>query len=128
MGEGARSLDKSDGPPQLEREIESLREEMTAIVEEIDRRREELFDWRLQLRRHGVGPAAAAAGVVVGVGVLFGIAVWHRRRSAALVDPDHLTAADLAAYASPSVTRMVLAAGLSSAAGALAKRLVRDYI
>lgn len=127
MGEGARSVE-SDNPPQLEREIEDLREEMTAIVDEIDRRREELFDWRLQLRRHGVGPAAAAAGVVVAVGVLFGIAVWHRRRTAARADPDHLTAADLAAYASPSLTRMVVAAALSSAAGAVAKRLVRDLV
>ena len=89
MGEGAGSLEQSESPPQLEREIENLREEMTAIVEEIDRRREELFDWRLQLRRHGVGPAAAAAGVVVAVGVLFGIAIWHRRRAAALADPTH---------------------------------------
>jgi hypothetical protein len=67
MGQGTVSLD----PQQIEAEIAALRDELGALVGELDRRRHELLDVRLQLRRHawhvavaGVGLSAAIAGLI----------------------------------------------------------------
>ena len=54
-------------PRQIEREIEALRAQLDALVEELDRRRHEAFDLRRQLRRH---PGALAAGAAVLLGGL----------------------------------------------------------
>lgn len=48
---------------ELEAQIESLRAELGELVQELDRRRHEVLDVRLQLRRH-------AGAVAVGVGLV----------------------------------------------------------
>jgi len=67
MGQGTVGVD----PQQLEAEIAALRDELGALVAELDRRRHDLLDVRLQLRRHawqiaiaGVGFSTAIAGLV----------------------------------------------------------------
>jgi hypothetical protein len=67
MGQGTTGVE----PQQLEAEITSLRDELGALVGELDYRRHELLDVRLQLRRHawrialaGVGLSVAIAGLV----------------------------------------------------------------
>jgi hypothetical protein len=55
----------------LESEIERLRTEIDAMVGELDRRRHEAFDVRLQMRRHAglvvaVGSAAVMLALVAG--------------------------------------------------------------
>jgi hypothetical protein len=59
----------------IEAEVDAVRSELTTLVAELDRRRHELFDVKLQLRRHVlpvvlttlVGSAALAAAVALGV-------------------------------------------------------------
>jgi hypothetical protein len=59
----------------IEAEVDAVRNELTTLVAELDRRRHELFDVKLQLRRHVlpvvlttlVGSAALAAAVALGV-------------------------------------------------------------
>jgi len=55
-------------PRALEREIEQIRDEMGVLIGELDRRRHEITDVKLQAQRHPV-----AAGVAVAAGAL---AVW----------------------------------------------------
>jgi len=63
MGERADGVKTS--PEVLEREVETIREGMTPILSELDHRRHDLVDWRLQLRRRG--PALLKAlGVLAG--------------------------------------------------------------
>jgi hypothetical protein len=64
MGERTNGVKTS--PEVLEREVESIREGMTPILSELDHRRHDLTDWRLQLRRRG--PALLKAfGVLAGL-------------------------------------------------------------
>jgi hypothetical protein len=60
-----RKAGVKDAPRKLEHEVEALRDDMTRIVSELDRRGHELLDWRLQLHRHrGLVAIAVAAGVL----------------------------------------------------------------
>jgi hypothetical protein len=65
-------------PQALEREIEGLRARLDRSLAELDRRRHELTDLRLQARKHP-GAVAGAAGLAVLLlgGVAF--AVWRAR-------------------------------------------------
>ena len=64
-------------PVAIEREIGELREDLDQLVDELDRRRHDALDWRLQLRKHA-RPIAVGACVVLGGAVL--IAARRRRR------------------------------------------------
>ena len=71
MGEGTSGVKRT--PEEIEREVESIRESMDPVLEELDVRRHEMMDWKLQLRRHG--PTLMKAGaVMVGVFVAVGVA------------------------------------------------------
>jgi hypothetical protein len=58
----------------IEHEVQGLRERMTSIARELDRRRHALFDVRRQLRRHRLALSVAAIVVVV-----IGWRLWHVR-------------------------------------------------
>jgi hypothetical protein len=62
----------------LEHEIESIRSELGDLVDELDRRRHEIVDVRLQARRHprAIALAVTAAGLIVA-----GHMALRRRRS-----------------------------------------------
>lgn len=71
--------DAADGtatPRAIEGEIVSLRDELGVIVGELDRRRRDAFDLRLQLRRHAV-----AIAVVAGTVALVAAGIWTRAAS-----------------------------------------------
>ncbi len=73
MGERAPGLTRADGEPaasrRIENEISTLRREMGDLVDELDRRRREAFDVRLQMKRH---PVAVSLAVVAAAAVLGG--------------------------------------------------------
>jgi hypothetical protein len=78
----------------IEREIDRLRDQLDGMVRELDRRRREAFDLRLQLRRHGTA-VTAAAGVAFVV-VVGGFVTWRtarRRQDRVLVGLAQLAAA-----------------------------------
>lgn len=125
-----------DGSPQhvsrVSGEIELLRSEIGNIVGELDRRRHELFDLRLQAKRHPVALAIAAAGAALVVGGLIALAFRSRREArtpsrrarevsralSRLVDhPDRVAAEE-------SVRNKILAAAGIAAGTAVARRLV----
>jgi len=51
---------------ELERRLDVQRVDAEAVLEELDRRRHELTDWRLQIRRHGVAMVAIAVALIAG--------------------------------------------------------------
>lgn len=68
MGQGAHGVKAK--PEDLKREVEEIREGMTPVLDELDHRRHEMTDWKLQLRHRG--PAflkgiAALAAVIAAV-------------------------------------------------------------
>ncbi|HTP27171.1 MAG TPA: hypothetical protein VMK12_16140 [Anaeromyxobacteraceae bacterium] len=63
----------------LETEISTLREEIGDLVAELDRRRREAFDLRLQLRRHPVAIALGGTALALALG-LTATAIAERRR------------------------------------------------
>jgi len=122
-------------PQELEREVDDIRENITGIVGELDRRRHDLLDWRLQLRRHGAVLAAVTAGWVLAIGVTMAVrASQRRRRNRPLAKARRLREAlsrmvahpELVAQPRPSIGRKVLAAAASATVGALAKALINE--
>jgi hypothetical protein len=124
-----------EAPQDLEREVEDIRENITGIVGELDRRRHDLFDWRLQLRKHGPVLAAVTAGWMLAIGMTMAIgASKRRRRNRPLEKARRLREAlsrmvahpELVAQPQPGIGRKVLAAAVSATVGALAKTLIQE--
>jgi hypothetical protein len=139
MGEGAdRVTDGAAGQHvrQVSREIESLRGELGTLVAELDRRRHELFDLGLQVRRHPVAVAVAAATGALLLGGLVALAVRGRRERRRPVVRARETRRALARLldhpdrvaAEPSVGQKILAAAGAAAGTALAKRMIDRYV
>lgn len=60
-------------------EIDTLRGDIGNLVAELDRRRHEMFDLRLQAKRHPMFVLAASAGAALVLGGLIALAVRTRR-------------------------------------------------
>jgi hypothetical protein len=120
-------------PRQLEREIEDVRTQLGVLIGELDRRRHEVTDVKLQVRRHPVAAAVVvAAGLLGTAGVV--IAVYRMflpdpltRRARKLAhalnvaakDPDKL----LRALEGQSDPRWTLLSALLGAGTSLATKL-----
>ncbi len=117
-------------------EIDTLRNELGALVSELDRRRREAFDLGLQVRRHPVAVAVAAATLALAVGGLIALAVSagrRRRRPSTriretrralqrIMERPHQVGRD------PSIPRKVVAAVATAAAATLARRLIQRQL
>lgn len=77
-------MSRADGEPgstgRIEQEISTLRVEIGDLVGELDRRRREAFDLRLQARRHPVALSLAGLTVAVVLGGAVALLVRGRQR------------------------------------------------
>jgi hypothetical protein len=64
----------------LATEIDAIRADIGALVDELDRRRREVFDVRLHARRHPVAAAAAGVALVAFLGGSVALLVHNERR------------------------------------------------
>ena len=133
---GAISED-TPAPGQIEREIEATRERLGRLLAELGRRRHELTDVSLQVRRHVV-PLAIAGGALLcagAVGIAYAI---HRHRSATMW-PERARRVrkalgrmaahpELVAKPRPNVAAKLLTAAGTSVVGILARRLVQQAL
>jgi hypothetical protein len=65
---------------QLEGDIAALREELGTLVGELDHRRHELLDVKLQLKRHAGGAALFGVALVATAGGVIWWGTWRARR------------------------------------------------
>ncbi len=72
----------ADGPRGLEHQVEDIRSNIDHIVDELDRRRHDLFDWRLQLRTHARTLGILAAVLAVTMAGTIAFSIWQSRRRA----------------------------------------------
>jgi hypothetical protein len=80
MGEGKSHVKTEESPEQIEHEIENIRENITDIASELDRRRHELVDWRLQLKKHGPAIAMVAGGCILLLWATIQARAWQAAR------------------------------------------------
>jgi hypothetical protein len=135
LGNGGETGDQPGESPRdasrhLESEIAILREEMGGMVVEIDRRRHELTDVRLQVRRHAVAVTVTAVALIAAVAgaVWFGmdrrarqqgfLSRMARLRQAVvhMIDRPERVAAE------PTVIGKILTAAATAAVATLAKK------
>ena len=135
MGEGADRVSANgkempEVPEVIEGRIGLLRHELGELVAELDRRRHEATDIRLQVKRHPMIAGAAAVTVAAAIGGIVAFAIWNARRRERPVekarrarravqrlmdDPEHMAR-------EPSITEKILAAAGTAAASLLVKR------
>ena len=65
---------------QLDGEIAALREELAGLVAELDRRRHELLDVKLQARRHAFGMAVTSVALLATASGFVWLGSWNSRR------------------------------------------------
>ena len=143
MGEGTIGMNggaapepmPNDHPKQIEREIEAIRGDLDGLVGELDRRRHEALDWRLQARRHRRELWIAAG--VIGVSVLGFAVLRGRRRRHGLTSARELVHALRVVAENPqALTRAVeerragsrIGAGAAKVAGAALPLIARNLL
>jgi hypothetical protein len=72
----AVNMPPRDAARQLDREIAALREELSALVAELDRRRHEALDVKLQVKRHGLELALTGVALIAAASGF----VWFKRQ------------------------------------------------
>ena len=120
-------------PRAIEREIRGHRGELTTLVTELNRRRHELTDVRLQIRRHTIGVATGvlATGLAVAASVLY--ARWRAQRRDTLVARGGRLREALSRMierpervaAEPTLTERLLVSAGSAAAAVLIKAILQ---
>ena len=139
MGEGTDRVNQrhANGEPrkaarELETEITEIRSRLDRSLAELDRRRHELTDVRLQVKRHPLVAAAAGATLLAIVGGV-AYAVWASRQRnkpiskarrlehalSRMIDEPHKVA-----KSEPTVPENILAAAGAAAASILVKKLI----
>jgi hypothetical protein len=139
MGEGTNrvSVGRTNGEPrkvarELESEITEVRSRLDRGLAELDRRRHELTDVRLQVRRHPMIAVAAGATVVVLIGGVAYAIYASRQRQKPLPKAVRLREAvsrmvdnpKKVAKSEPTVAEKILAAVGTVAATMLTKKLL----
>jgi hypothetical protein len=131
MSDGRQEVGK------LENDVDLIRANIGDLIGELNHRRRDVLDIRLQFQRHA-GRLVLAGAVLIGI-VAGGIALFVssvRRRRSWRVRADHLGKALRRAVAHPehvaerrpSVPRKIAAAGGSAIASAIGKRIASRFI
>jgi hypothetical protein len=129
-GTGSQALTPAEVVARIDAEITALRDELGDLLAELDRRRREAVDVKLQLRRHGLEAALTGVALVAGaVGVIW-LKRWRARRHQGLLSrlgrlregvtrmmdrPERVAA-------EPTLGRRILPAAATAAAAALARK------
>ena len=140
MGEATGELNgsvESAEPAIIEREVEEIRDNISGIVGELDRRGQELVDWRSHLRRNALVLTAVGAGCLLGLAATVAVErAKRRRRRKPLEKARRLYVAisrmiahpELVARPRPSIGQKALAAAVSATVGFLVKALLQEAV
>jgi len=84
---------KTEGArPELERKADVTRARLLGTIDELERRRHEVLDLKLQLRRHPGQVISALGGLFIGVGVTAGVLLYRQNRHERRVRQERLRA------------------------------------
>ena len=127
-----REASPRESSRQLEGEIALLREELGGLVAELDRRRHELMDIRLQARRHALGAALTGVGLLASAAGFVWLGAWRaRRRRTAMARLGRLREADSRMVERPervATERGIPAKILTTAASAAAAAAIKKAL
>jgi hypothetical protein len=128
----------------LERDIDLIRNNVGELVGELNQRRHDAFDLRLQFHRHARGFVVFAAAFLCAVAGVIALAISRRRHHRSLTGRARrlgraargfraavgraVSHPDRVAERGPSVTRKVAAAGGAAMASVLGKKLARRLV
>ncbi len=89
MGEGTvvvgqQRMNGAERPAVIEREIRGLRSDLDHLIGELDRRRHEMLDVKLQVRRHAVPVSLTALALVLATAGTVTYSIWRSRRQQTL--------------------------------------------
>jgi hypothetical protein len=70
---------------QIEGEISTLREELGDLVAELDRRRHQMLDLKLHVRRHALEVTLTGVSLVAAAAALMWLGIWRSRQRPSLV-------------------------------------------
>ena len=124
-------------PAKLERDVEGIRDNITDIVSELDRRGHEMLDWRGHLRKHAWLLVAVGASCLVGLGVtIVADGARRKRRNRFWSKARRLREAvariiehpELVAQPKPGIGRKMLGAAVGATTTVLAKTLVQQIV
>lgn len=129
--------DERQGVEQLEHDVDLIRANLGDLIGELNSRRRDALDLRLQFQRHA-GRLVLVGIVLIGMvagGIALFIARMRQKRSfraragrlgkalrRAVAHPEHL------AERRPSVPRKIAAAGGSAIASAIGKRIAKRFV
>jgi hypothetical protein len=113
-------------------EIATVRYELDELLAELDRRRHQLFDVRLQLRRHALGATLTTVAFVATAAAGVGLNVWRQRRRQRFTAQagrlrhaiSRMTEHPERVAGEPTIPGKIIAAAASAAAAALVKKLL----
>jgi hypothetical protein len=130
MGEATVDVNGAEVPEELEREVESIRENLEGVLGEFQRRWHSVTDWRGQIKKHGPLIAAAGAASVVAFGTGALVSRWRMRSGSGPVEKAYqlrdavgrvLDHPELLAQARPGIVKQAVAAAVGAAAAGLTK-------
>jgi hypothetical protein len=131
MDEGEASVTR-DTVHELGNEVAHARDELDVLLGEFDRRRHEVLDVPLQLRRHALGAGLTVLAFTLAAAGSVGLTIWRRRRgervraragrlSQAIA---RMTEHPERVAAEPTIPAKILTAAASAAVAALVKKLL----
>ena len=148
MGEGTPGLERTtskapDDEPTpraitetLGTEIAVVRDELDGLLAELDRRRHEALDVRLQLQRHSLGAALTVLALVTTAAGGVWLGVWRHRRRARLTAQagrlrhaiSRMTEHPERVTAEPTMAGKIVTAAANAAVAALVKKLLERAV
>lgn len=140
MDEGTPGVERTTNPRAAAQaiggEIAVLRYELDSLLAELDRRRHELLDVRLQVRRHAVGVTLTAVALVGTAAAGVWLDAWRRRRRQRLAARagrlryaiDRMIENPERVAAHPTIPQKIIAAAGSAAVASLVKKLLEPSV
>jgi hypothetical protein len=121
---------------ELGSEVAGVREELDTLLSELDRRRHDALDMRLQLRRHAVGTGLTAFALLATATGSVWLTHWRRGRRARLTAKagrfyhalSRMTEHPERVAAEPTIPAKIVTTAASAAVAALAKKLLERAV